>query len=328
MTAKLTQSRRQWMRWLWGAGLPSPHIAALVRLPAATVAEWLASPARRPGPVHFPRLARRQSHLVRNDTGRKARVLLSLGYGAPRIADVLRLDVGTVRDFARRSQSITGELLARPRDRHEQRGIDRTRRRTARARRLAAGRALWSHHGAHRDDDGYNTAIVTRAVAPTVELIQAIPATDVPPCPDEPTRWEPMPEWFSGERHGRHKLTWPDVQRIRRLHSAGASCRMLVRQFGVHPGTIAAIVHRRTWIEVDPPESHPASAPPIPIVPPAPAPKPPATKRRRWRPRPGEPRHGARGSGATHDDSDQPLPCPSANDLPKSGRQSLKNERS
>lgn len=54
----------------------------------------------------------------------------------------------------------------------------------------------------------------------------------------------------SGARHGRAKLTEPQVLEIRRLHSEGMTCVTLGKVFGVSETTIGPIVRGKLWRSV------------------------------------------------------------------------------
>lgn len=58
-----------------------------------------------------------------------------------------------------------------------------------------------------------------------------------------------------GEACGRAKLTEVGVIQIRERYSAGASLRQLATQYGVHPGTIGAIVRGHSWAHVGGPRT-------------------------------------------------------------------------
>lgn len=303
---KLTKERRQWMRWLSGAGLPAGHVAKLVGLPPAIVTEWLHRPSQRAVPFRFPHKAGRLDPTIKGPAGSKVRGMIELGYRAHEIAKILCLTERTVNDFLKRVTSVRGTLLVRARCCSEQYAVDRTRRLRKKASRVVADRALWNHQDATRDDANQVNAGVPAAAPELACDLAETPAAPGPlPCPElEPNRWNPDNgrEWFRGERHGGHKLTWEKVREIRRAHAAGASCYALARQHDVHPGTITAIVKRRTWIESGGAESSPPAPPPV-IVATAPAPAGALDEEpRRWKPSPDEPRYGARGSGALHDD--------------------------
>lgn len=51
----------------------------------------------------------------------------------------------------------------------------------------------------------------------------------------------------SGERHGRAKLTWDDVDEIRRCHKEGMLISNLALAFGVNWTTVSNVVKMRTW---------------------------------------------------------------------------------
>ena len=50
-----------------------------------------------------------------------------------------------------------------------------------------------------------------------------------------------------GERHGQAKLTWPQVDEIRRRLEAGAVKRALAREFGINTKTLWCIEHGKSW---------------------------------------------------------------------------------
>lgn len=53
-----------------------------------------------------------------------------------------------------------------------------------------------------------------------------------------------------GERHGRRKVTTPDVIAIRAARLAGEPLKSLADRYGLHLGTISAIATRVTWRHV------------------------------------------------------------------------------
>lgn len=53
----------------------------------------------------------------------------------------------------------------------------------------------------------------------------------------------------SGENHGRSKLSWKDVNRIRRLRDNGLATRAIARMYPQVSGfTISCVVKNRTWL--------------------------------------------------------------------------------
>jgi hypothetical protein len=52
----------------------------------------------------------------------------------------------------------------------------------------------------------------------------------------------------SGERNGQAKLTWPQVDAIRRRVAAGERRAALAVEYGVHQGSIDNIVNGRKWV--------------------------------------------------------------------------------
>ena len=54
----------------------------------------------------------------------------------------------------------------------------------------------------------------------------------------------------AGEKNGKHKLTWAQVDYIRqRYFQGGISMRALGREFNVSHDTISNIIHERIWIK-------------------------------------------------------------------------------
>ena len=51
-------------------------------------------------------------------------------------------------------------------------------------------------------------------------------------------------------RGGRYKLTAEDVRTIRRRYEEGSTQRSLAIEYGLYPGTVSDIVHRRLWKHV------------------------------------------------------------------------------
>ena len=58
-----------------------------------------------------------------------------------------------------------------------------------------------------------------------------------------------------GEWHGRAKLTWPEVDEIRRLLAEGSTQRALGERFGVSAQLIFRIAHNEIWLQDTRPES-------------------------------------------------------------------------
>ena len=52
----------------------------------------------------------------------------------------------------------------------------------------------------------------------------------------------------AGAAHGRAKLTWDDVERIRKLHAEGMSIRAITKLYPVSKPSIARIVHNKGWL--------------------------------------------------------------------------------
>lgn len=51
----------------------------------------------------------------------------------------------------------------------------------------------------------------------------------------------------AGEKNPAHKLTWIDVEEIRRLHSQGLGCRRIARQFSVNKSIVLDILNGKSW---------------------------------------------------------------------------------
>lgn len=163
------------------------------------------------------------------------------------------------------------------------------------------------------------------APPPAVELVNhQVEAELAPPAPSNPWIGSSNPRAIYGARNGHAKLTWDDVREIRRHHSEGASCDALAKRYGVHGGTVRAIIRNETWGE---PETNPETQPSIEL-PTAPAAMP-REKRRRWRPAHGEPKLGALGSGSRYDHPRPPLPrveCLKTEHSPESGENPLERD--
>lgn len=56
-----------------------------------------------------------------------------------------------------------------------------------------------------------------------------------------------------GERNPSAKLTDDDVRDIRRRRAAGVMVKSIASSFGISPGYIWSIVHRRAWSHLEPP---------------------------------------------------------------------------
>ena len=216
--AKLSTRRRLWTRWLWGAGLPVPHIAAILDITTDVVTERSNRPEQHAYPLRFHARARRRDRAIVGETGNMIRRMTELGYGAAEVANLLWLTERTVKDFLTRITSVRGKILTRPRCRQEQRA-GRPHAPPERASYANRGRsARWNHRAANRDDPNQgNAGVPTAAPELAADLLETPAATEPAPCP-EPNRWEPdnTREWFRGERHGGHKLTWEKVRAIRR----------------------------------------------------------------------------------------------------------------
>lgn len=66
---------------------------------------------------------------------------------------------------------------------------------------------------------------------------------------DRQVRGRHRPGRLLGEKHPAHKLTLTQVIEIRALWRWGVPVRSLAGEYGVHPATIDAVVHGRTWKE-------------------------------------------------------------------------------
>jgi hypothetical protein len=275
-----------WIAWLWGVGLPTPHVASVLELGAADVAAWEC-------PALSERELRRRLGFrprgIKSDTGRKVRVLRELGYGVDDAARVLALNPQAVQDYLTRTEGIGGKILAKPRTKREQRSIEKTARRRAARKAAAADRARWMA--------GWSDPIgLAAAPAPPVaDLAVVDPAAVEAP---EPTRWSPeardSDRASHGARHGRATLSWNDVDEIRRLRLVERLTFIeLARRYGVTRATISAICRGETWQEAHRPPAPPPAA--------AESPAPEAPKQAmRWQPMPEDWRL----------DPTPPLPCP------------------
>jgi hypothetical protein len=300
------RSATLWCRWLCSLDVPSEHIAILLELEPAEVHSLLAAPRWAKTVSTLPRHSSVKGVLsqrpIRNDTANKIRKLTELGYPPERIAPILVLDYRRVVSFLKRATPASSRLgLVRPRTASEQRRVDATQRRRAKAAKARATKAIWAQRDARGDDAGQAPVASYETISPPAvnQAAELVPAPEAVPAPT-PTRWDGSsnPRAVYGERNGHAKLAWPDVREIRRQHADGLSCYALARQYGRNAGTIRAIVRYETWRELDAPE---ASAP---VPPPADKPtrKPLAKRRQGWRPAADEPKWGAHGSGALHDD--------------------------
>ena len=54
-----------------------------------------------------------------------------------------------------------------------------------------------------------------------------------------------------GENHQLARLTWRDVEAIRRLHEMGVSYSVLAQAYDVKPRTIGAICRFERWVTPD-----------------------------------------------------------------------------
>ncbi len=50
-----------------------------------------------------------------------------------------------------------------------------------------------------------------------------------------------------GERHGRSRITWADVWKMRTLWADGAKQRDIAKQFGMSAGNVSLIVRGKRW---------------------------------------------------------------------------------
>lgn len=147
------QHRCRWVQWLWGMGLPVPHIAALLELDEAIVEAFVAAPAVR---AKAPPLVERDRRTIRNVTGPKVSKLYRLGYGTDQIAASLKLHPADVADWIARVVSVTGGMRTRPRTPAEQRRLESNRRRRnlrlEHAARVAESPKMFAPgSGSHRD---------------------------------------------------------------------------------------------------------------------------------------------------------------------------------
>lgn len=179
--------------------------------------------------------------------------------------------------------------------------------------------------GSARDDDACEPlAPEVVIVSAPAESIQPRAAEQAAPIAPAPIRWQEARNERTclGESNGRSKLTWADVDDIRRLHSEGLSAYAIAKRYCLNAGTVRAILKDETWKESNrPTESECAPVPEITATIPAKTPKRArADRSKRWRRRPGEARMWAPGSGSRFDDT-PPSPA-----LPRTGDPPLSQE--
>jgi hypothetical protein len=262
----------RWCRWLRAAGLPAAHIASVLDLDELQVHSHLAAECKAPLPIPPRWVCERDARgPLRRHTELKVRVLEGLGYDAARIAEALCVQ-----------PRLITSMVARVRTRREQASVDAVRRCRVRAKRamVAAYRAAWGRRDARRDDDGCKAPGADIA-PPAAELLIQVVELEPPPSP-VPMRWHQTTDERvrRGENSGRSKLTWEAVREARQMHADGKSMYELAWLFDVSRGAMAAVIKRRTWVEVEAPD---AQAPPVeapPAEPPVPKPR---AQRHRWR---------------------------------------------
>ena len=284
----------RWCRWLCSVGVPTEHIAILLELAPTEVESLLAVPRRAKTVITLPRHSSVRRPIL-NWTANKVRTLAELGYGPGRIAAILVLDRRRVVDFLQRVTPASSMLLGfvRPRTTAEQKRVDATSRRRARAAKAAAERAVWSQRDSRLDDAGQSPVVSYDAPPPAADQVdELVPAPEV--LVPVSNRWDgPASPFISAKR----KLTEAQELDIIAKRAEGWPVWELAHEYEVSRGTILAIVKGRTLVEANEP-----SEPPCPVPPPAVDPNPRAKRRQGWRPAADEPKWGAHGSGALHDD--------------------------
>jgi hypothetical protein len=292
----------RWCRWLCSVDVPTEHIAVLLDLDPSEVDSHLAprtGRGRRPGvpsiPIHYSVKGALSRRPILAETANKVRRLANLGYAPERIAPILVLDWRRVVSFLKRATPATHRLgLVRPRSPAEQRRLDANQRRRARAAKAAAERAVWAQRNAQRDDAGCPVVSYDAPPPPAVDqAAELVPAPEV--LVPVSNRWDGPASPFVGAKP---KLTAAQATEVCRKRAAGWPMWELAHEYEVSRGEISATVRGRTEVKAN----EPSESPSCPVPPPAVEPKPLAQHRRGWRPAADEPKWGARGSGALHDD--------------------------
>lgn len=274
--------QKPWVRWLRSCSLPDADIAVVMSYNPAAVAAYAGVP-RKPlaGP---PRTTAGRALLA--ETGTRVRRLKALRYGPRRIAEILGLNEGDVRDFLERLQPLRRARLVRPRTHREAEAARQARLRAAvalkeRLRRIARreverqrkrdAEASWGPRG-----EALERAEWTKARA-RLEALQASPPADVadldvdklPATAASPIESPPVNPWVgptsmsaSGSAHGQAKLTEAAVMEARRLRAEGMSTGKLAKMFGCSRNTMCYALNGTTWKHCQDPHQDPP--PPFP----------------------------------------------------------------
>jgi hypothetical protein len=299
-----------WCHYLCSRGLPREHIAFVLELSGVDVADFLAR--RAPSRCYMPRPD--SSRPILGPTAGKVDRMAALGYTAAQIARTLCLRPKTVSDRLARTTGTDGRRLVKTRTPQEQARVEATRQRREEAQTMAAERAAW--RWAEDDDDHGALLPLPGRRPPSAPHGHA----DVPTGVElEPNRWNetPDPRARTGSISGRARLTWDEVDEIRRQGAAGETAYAIAKDRGLNAGTVRAILKGQSWPEVDRPfanrqvDLEVAASSPEAAPAPARAPRP-----KRWRPSPKAPKLFARGSGARWDDELPPSPAPDGGKSP------------
>jgi DNA-binding CsgD family transcriptional regulator len=301
-----------WCQWLCSVGLPTEHIAVVLGTDTDSVPKAIRAIHAAPALPHLKYQPRQHSRQILGHTAIKVDRLAALGYTPARIGQILQLAPQTVKSWLKRTTGVNGTRLAKPRPIQAQARIEANRLRRVKAKAAAAERAIWQRSNSLHDDRG-DALPPTPPAAELLDQVEGIePKAD---APMEPNRWHQttIERGLSGETNPRSKLTWADVDEIRRSAREGTSAYALAKARRLSAGTVRAILKGETWKESDrPSEAVPPCATDLAAAIPAemPCAGPRAERPKRWRRRKGEALMWATGSGSQYDDEPRPCPAP------------------
>jgi transposase-like protein len=260
---KVGRREKLWVRWFAECGVCTAHIAFVFARRAAQI-ERTIEPARKgpvPAPLIGPPLRSQKGPEIHGPTAAKVRSLRSLGYEVDRIAGLLGLRRGDVKDFLDRIRplrrpQVLPHALTRPRSRKDHRRSVRSQARAAHRRWLRqktsppkpkpynpADPDAWGYRDplARLELEEHRAAAAARTGPMARTTAQEATAAGPPAIAPPPSPGPAPPPWIgdvSGHFKGPLKLSQEDIDTIRSRLASGTSCFEMARRYGVTPNTI------------------------------------------------------------------------------------------
>jgi hypothetical protein len=232
-----------WVRWLRVCALPEPHIAAVLGVGPAELAEYVA-PRHARQPSGPPRGLRGRPGSIHAHTATRVRRLADLGYQPDRIAKIVAVPIAAIRSFLARTRPVRGTALVKPRTKAEHTQLIRRQRR--RERRLARRPPRPPKPERPVVDPAEAWRYTDNGEPPrSVELptIAAAEPAELAPIVAKPPAAEPLPTntWVgptSIQGGGHTKLGETQIQEASDLLRSGLSYPVVARQFDVSVNTL------------------------------------------------------------------------------------------